>query len=362
MKSIAQVSFSATTAMRTMVVCPKLAVAMTAPDQALTGDPVPFQIQVSNPGTGTVQNLVVRVKLPAGLQHPNGTHIEAELGSLAAGENRSIPLKTTAGPGGLVAAEVSATGDGVAEATAKAEVQLLQPQLQIHRTGPTKILFKSEITEELEVTNPGNAPAGNVTIVEMLPAGMEFIAASDGGTFDTASRAVTWKLGQAPAGTRRTVALKAKCTTVGEQVTRTVASADRGLEARAEGTIAVEGIPALALELVDLEDPVEVNGELIYEVRVFNQGSCPCTNIQIQAIAPEGLTPSEGTGPTAGRISGQQVTFEPLPKLAVKADAVFRIKVRATQPGDYRFKVSMTCEQLQTPVNKEEASRVYKNN
>ena len=119
-------------------------------------------------------------------------------------------------------------------------------------------------------------------------------------------------------------------------------------------------IAALALELVDLEDPVEVGGELTYEVRVVNQGSCPCTNIQITATVPEGLLPREATGPSAHRLQGPQIVFEPLPKLATKADVVYRMKARGVQPGDYRFQVQMTCDQLRQPVHKEESSRVYK--
>jgi len=245
------------------------------------------------------------------------------------------------------------------QATARAQVAVLQPQLQLRRSGPTKVMFKGEVTEELEVNNPGNAPANNVTITQVLPPGLDFVGASDGALFDPVGRAVTWRLGQQPAGATRRVVLKAKATAVGEQSTRAVAVADRGLEAKADGLINVEGIPALLLEVVDLEDPVEVGGELTYEIRVVNQGSCACTNIRIVCDVPDGLTPAECTGPTTHRINGTQIDFEPLPKLATKADTVFRVKVRGTQPGDYRFKVQMHCEQMKLPVNKEESSRVY---
>jgi uncharacterized repeat protein (TIGR01451 family) len=123
--------------------------------------------------------------------------------------------------------------------------------------------------------------------------------------------------------------------------------------------VSVEGIPALLLEVVDIDDPAEVGGEISYEIRVVNQGSCPCTNIRITCDVPEGLTPIDCQGATAHRINGTQIDFEPLPKLATKADAVYRVKVRGTQPGDYRFKVQMNCEQMKLPVNKEESSRVY---
>jgi uncharacterized repeat protein (TIGR01451 family) len=141
---------------------------------------------------------------------------------------------------------------------------------------------------------------------------------------------------------------------------RAAARAEGGQDVKADGTFTVEGIPALALEVVDLEDPIEVGADLTYEIRIVNQGSCPCTNIQIVAQVPEGLQAHEGTGPTAYKANGADVVFEPLTKLAVKADAVYRVKVRGMQPGDYRFRVQMTCDQLRQPVMKEEASRVYK--
>ena len=131
-------------------------------------------------------------------------------------------------------------------------------------------------------------------------------------------------------------------------------------EAKAESAFNVEGVPALQLEVVDLEDPTEVGGDVVYEIRVKNQGSGPCTNIQIMAQMPDGLQYREASGPVGHRLTSTGLVFEPLPKLASKADVVYRIKVKGIQPGDYRFKVQMTCEQLRQPVNKEESSRVYK--
>src|SRR5207247_8419519 len=136
------------------------------------------------------------------------------------------------------------------------------------------------------------------------------------------ARTITWRLAALPPGGRHRLGYRVKGVTVGDQVERTVARADRGSEVRTESTFTVEGIPALLLEVVDLEDPIEVGGELTYEVRVVNQGSCPCTNIQITATVPEGLQPQEATGPSAHRVQGAQVVFEPLPKLATKADVV----------------------------------------
>lgn len=357
----ATVTFSTVAAMKTLIVRPKLSVSLAGPDQSLAGDTVPLQINLSNPGTGPASNVILRVKLPAGLTHPGGAHIEAEIGTLAAGESKSIPLRVTGAAGGAQLAEVAATADGGLETAAKTQIMVQQPLLQLRRIGPSKVMYRGEVVAEYELSNPGNAPAGNVTVTEVLPAGLDFVGASDGAIFDPAVRAVTWKLGQHPPGVARTVVLKAKATAVGELNTRAVAMADRGIEAKADGSVAVEGVPALRLEVADVEDPVEVAGEIVYEIRVVNQGSCPCTGIRIHCDVPDGLTAIDATGANPGRIQGNKVSFEPLPKLATKADAVFRVRVRGDQPGDYRFKVQMQCDQLRLPVNKEESSRVYKN-
>jgi uncharacterized repeat protein (TIGR01451 family) len=220
--------------------------------------------------------------------------------------------------------------------------------------------MKSEVGFELEVQNNGPISAAYVELGDTLPAGLEFVSATDGGRYDPVNRTILWRLPALQAGNKQKVGYRVKAVGVGELPDRAAARADHGPDARADGTFTVEGIAALALELVDLEDPIEVGADLTYEVRIVNQGSCPCTNIQIVAQVPEGLVAKEGTGPTAYKADGVEVVFEPLAKLATKADAVYRIKVKGMQPGDYRFRVQMTCDQLRQPVMKEESSRVYK--
>jgi len=358
-RSMASVTFTTAAVMRTHVVQPRLMVAVRAPEQAIAGENVPFQILVSNPGTGPVNGLMLRGKLSPGLQHPQGAVVEAEMGPLAAGETKPVTLTAKAIGGGAQMAEITASADGL-ESAARASVQVLEAALKIKRTGPSKCFIKSEVGFELEVTNPGSAIATGVQLVDTLPSGMEFVSANEGGTWDVTTRTITWKLNTLPPNGRKIVAYRVKAVEVGEHQHKAVVQAERGGEAKAESAFNVEGVPALQLEVVDLDDPIEVNGELIYEIRVKNQGSGPCTNIQIMAHMPDGLQFREAAGPVGHRLTAAGVVFEPLPKLASKADVVYRVKVKGLSPGDYRFKVQMTCEQLRQPVNKEESSRVYK--
>ena len=97
-----------------------------------------------------------------------------------------------------------------------------------------------------------------------------------------------------------------------------------------------------------------------YEIRVVNRGTCPCTGIQISAIMPEGMELREVSAPTPYKAAGQQIQFASFGKLATRADIVYRLKVRSKVEGDVRFRVQLTCDQLQQPVLKEESSRFYK--
>lgn len=360
LRSTATVHYSAVAQMKTQVVQPRITLAMRGPEQVTLGDPAPFQILVSNPGSGPATNLWLRGKLPEGLTHAQGPVIEAEIGTLGPGESRSVTLTTQAAKSGKFINEMVATADGGLEASAHATISITGPALQLQRIGPAKCYWKSEVNLELELANVGTAAASYVEMADTLPPGLEFVSASAGGYYDPTTRTIGWRLPVLPPGGRHRVAYRVKATTVGEMPDRAAARCERGGDVRSDATFVVEGIPALSLEVVDLEDPVEVGGELTYEIRVVNQGSCPCTNIQITAQIPDGLQAREGTGPSPYRANGSQVVFEPLAKLGTKADAVYRVKVRGMQPGDYRFRVQMTCEQLHQPVNKEEASRVYK--
>ena len=381
----ATVSFSSTVEARLKVTRPKITIVMTGPDTTRVGDKVPFQIKLANTGTGTAGRIVLKAQFSDGLQHSQGQIIEAELANLPAGQSKTLNLEVTAGKSGTQACVVTAIADGTQTETAKSNVMLVEPMLAIKQAGPARCLVKAEPTYTIELTNPGTATTDAVQLWASLPVGFDFLQATDGGAFLEANRAIGWRLPGLPAGTTKTVSLKLKAVAPTEGVIRTVAQtsgmnaeqtnvtntgvvavenrtpvATRGLEARAETIVKAEGVPALRFEVQDIEDPVEVGKEAVYEIRVINQGTGPCTNVQIVADMPETTMAVGSTGPTNGKIAGQQIIFEPIAQFGVKAEAVYRVRVKGTQPGDYRFRVRMTCDQIRSPVVKEENTRFYK--
>ena len=53
------------------------------------------------------------------------------------------------------------------------------------------------------------------------------------------------------------------------------------------------------------------------------------------------------------------MVFEPLPKLAPRADAIYRVNVRGLAPGDVRFRARIKADGLTDPVLREESTKVY---
>lgn len=384
-RSRAVVTFAAAVDARVKVTRPKISVALVGPDSMRVGEKVPFQIKLSNTGSGPAGRVLLRAEFTTGLSHPQGQVIEAELAGLAAGQTKTLNLEAIGVKAGAQNCVLTATADGTPAETARAAMTLVEPMLTVKQTGPAKCLVRSEPVYQIELSNPGSATTDPIQLWASLPAGLELVQATDGGAFVEANRSVGWRLQGLPAGTTKTISLKVKAVGPVDGVIRTLAQSTpvptdangpgnmgvvsvdhrtatgmKGLEARAESQLKAEGVPALRFEVSDIEDPIEVGKEAIYEIRVVNQGTGPCTNVQLVADLSEGTSAAGATGPTVGRVSGQQIQFDPIPQFGVKGEAVYRVRVRGDQPGDLRFRVRLVCDQIKTPVIKEENTRFYK--
>ncbi len=355
----ATVTFSAASGLRTQIIRPKLALTVTGPEGVQVGDQAEFQIKVANVGTGPATNVVLHDNLPPGLWHSQGHHIDADLGTLAPGEAKVVPLPTTAVKAGPQVNETQVTADDGLKASAQSRLVVTEAVLSLTTSGPKRRYLNREAQFTIELANSGSAPASGVVVTDQLPEGLEFVATSEGGAHDPATRTVRWQLDAVPPAQKRTLWVKVLAKAPGDLVTRATAQATRGRELRAEAAVRVEGMAALVCEVVDLENPIEVGAETTYEIRVFNQGTAPSTGVQVIANLPRGLTAKGATGPVPYHVQGQQVVFEPLPKLAPRADTVYRVRLAGLEAGDLRVKVLLTSDQVRVPVCQEEVTHVY---
>jgi uncharacterized repeat protein (TIGR01451 family) len=355
----AWVTFTGSSVMHIKVREPKLVLKVEGPAKTLLGETAAFQLSVTNPGDGSADQVKIHALLTEGLECPRGNKIDFDIGNLAAGETRNVTVMCMTKQGGTQKCDVSAEAEGGLHAKDCGQVSVTMPKLELQLAGPGLRYLGRKALYTLKVSNPGDASATNVTITDLVPDGFKVLAASDGGRHDFSVHTVSWFLGEVKPGETHEVKLEVQAVNPGEFKQKASAVGAHNLAAESELGTRIEGLSALMLEMVDTDDPIEVNSETSYEVRITNTGSKVETDIKLVATVPDKMEFKSATGPARFHEEGKTIIFEPLEKLAPKADAIFRINVKALDQGTVRFKIQMTSTNLTEPVIKMEATRIY---
>lgn len=357
--SVATVTFAAHATARSRCTRPQLAIRMTAPDRVLVGRQQRVQIELKNPGTGDATGVMLTENVPENLRHEAGAALEFEVGTLRAGETRTMELVMRAEKAGKVVNTLTARADGNLEVQQAVEFEVVAPELSVGVDGPKRRYLERPATYTVSINNPGTASAKDVRLVTKLPQGMRFVKATNLGEYDATTHSVYWSLAELPEGEQGKVELTALPVTSGELTLQVEGQASEGLKDETAMAVKIEGIAALQFEVLDVEDPIEVGGETVYEVRVENQGTKGATNVGVRFITPPGMRAIAASGATRHTVQNGAVVFSPIDRLAPQATANFRIRVEGMQAGDHRLTVEVTSDDLAQPVRKEESTRVF---
>ncbi len=232
-----------------------------------------------------------------------------------------------------------------------------RPDLGVECNEPGQVLDGRQFDVCLTVTNKGNAVEPSATLLLHVPAQVTRIGGIN--PVPNAEGCFVWTITNLPPK----AATQVCATFVSHQpglaaFAATVQGAGGGTaESRCQTQVA--GIPAILLETADLEDPIEVGKEVVYEIKVTNQGSAPGTNLKVTCNLPDSEEFVSGTGPTEVRAQERAVMMATLPMLAPKAQAAWRVTVKALKPDDARFKVFVSSDQFEQPIQKDEATHLY---
>ncbi len=357
--SVAQVTFASHASAKANCTRPQLALRMSAPSEVLVGRQQRVTIELHNPGSGDATNVMLLENVPENVRHASGPALEFEIGTLRTGETRRMELVLTAEKAGRVVNVLTARADGNLQVEQRVEFEVIAPAITVGLAGPSKRYLERPATYTVNVSNPGSATAKDVQIVTKLPKGLEFVRANNMGEYDSATHSVYWSLAELPKGQDGTVELVALPIQSGDHTISVEGRAREGLEDRTTKEIRIEGLAAIMFEVADLQDPIEVGGSTSYEIRVVNQGSKAAANVQVTALVPPGLTVVGASGETRHTVEAEGVVFEPLARLAPKADTIFRIDVMGALPGDQRLLVEVTTDDIQQPIRKEESTHVF---
>ena len=359
MGSVAHVTFATQASMRTLVTRPELEIIHQSEPRHLIGDEVILDVVVKNKGDGPAKNVLIQEDVPVQLNSPIGREIEYEVGTLMPGKSRRVRLALKAAQVGRIKNVMFASAEGGLRAEHKIDLEVVAPNLTTKADGPTIRYLKRNVSHTFSVANNGTAPATNVELIARLPSGLRYISANNQGTYAPASHSVFWSLAELSEDVEAKVELKTTPIEVGSQPIKFEALADLNIKSEANQPLNVEHLVDVFFDIDDVVDPIEIGSGTSYKVRVVNQGTKAATNVQLQVDFPPGLTPTSIDGSLRHTIRGQQIAFEPIASMTPGDEINFIINATGRGKGDHRVVVNMRTDGRQTPVSKEETTRVY---
>jgi uncharacterized repeat protein (TIGR01451 family) len=335
---------------------PKLQMSVSGPDEVLFSEPQMFRLTLTNPGTGTAENVKIDL-IPPG--DGAGAVTSHTIGDLPPGAIKTVDVELTAREAGKLFVRASATAEGDLTSDASKEIFCRKPELEVDWRGPDTKYAGTPATYFIRVRNPGTAPADDVTVSAVLPDGAEFASASDGQLYDSKKRQVTWEVGTLSPGDDNYMELKCVVNTPGVNLLRidaTSSTSDLVDEKVAETNVVA--LADLKLDVTDPSGPVAVGEQAVYEIRVQNRGANTANDVNIVALFSEGIEPDQVEG-AMYTVSDGRVTFRAIEELQAGREIVVRIRARAVQAGTHVFRAEVLCRDLEIKLAAEETTRFY---
>ena len=332
----AWVSYTGSSAMTVVVRDPKLNVTIDAPKTVILGETIPLSYRVRNNGNCALENVSAK--------YQNKT---LTIETMKPNAERTLSFHLPAGKGGLQTYTIEAVGNDNVTAQAKTTVRVLVPKLSLTAQGPSKRLVGMKADYTATVTNSGEVPLTDVIVQCSRPKGLK------------GNKAVV-RLDRLAVGESRTIDFPSMVEDAGSLKPSFVAKASHDTTASDSALTVVEGIPAIRIELIDLQDPIRVGDKTTYEIRITNTGSASDSQLTLACQLPKQMTFVSAKGPVRySHDADNRVIFEPIMTLAPQTEARFLVTVKTTAPGDTRFQAVVKSAHLNTPVNNEESTRIY---
>ena len=251
------------------------------------GDNVTYTVTVTNDGIGDANNVVITDVLDKGLKFLNATGnfiYDEKTGTITwtvdldKGETKTFNVNVTVLGYGVLPNTVA-----VGNKTAVRNITV--PEIiTVKEVNSSAIHIGDEITYTITVSNSGKINATNVVIRDILPEGLKFINASNGGVYDPVTGIITWILNITA---NSTVDLTADvCVNKSGNITNTVNVGNK----TSNCTIESGDIVDLEIHIVADKSEIYVGDNVVYTVTVINNGPSDAINTIANILIPNALS------------------------------------------------------------------------
>lgn len=334
---------------------PKLVLQLEGPREVLYGKKEVYRLKLANTGNGAAENVAIMLMPVGGGDNVPATH---RLGSLAAGEEKVLDVELTARQAGNLTIQLDARADGGVHTELAEKVIVRRAGLKIDVEGPKMQFVGTAATYTVRVRNSGTAPARNIKLSAVLPAGTKYLSGIDDSHLDAATGRLDWTIETINPEVEHSFVVKCSLAAAGVCRVQVNATADDDLSTTAGAITRVESVANLSMEVRDPEGPVPVGDEATYEVRVRNRGTREAEGIEIFGYFSRGVEPTSAEG-GPNRLGPGQVVFQPIPSLAPGAEVILKVHAKAEAAGNHVFRAEAHCRPLGARLVREATNLYY---
>lgn len=325
------------------------------PDKVELGDKIAFRYRIENVGTVPVKDVWVRGLLPNQLSHPAGNDVESQIGTLSPGASKVITLYVTAQKSGTGIHRAILTASGNVRLESQSAIVVRGEKVKLTRYGPQSRPIGKQAVFTNMITNKSQETISGVVVTEKVPKGMQFVEATEGGQFDPARRTVNWPLENLKPQESKSLKIKLIPRVRGNHRTVVNAADKSGTLGKSSSNFEVKGYALLRMEIPATKGLLEVGDTVSMTITIRNLGTSDASNMRLQFAIPPELKLLDIKGPEKFRQIGRTVEVNAVPKIPAGKSATFEIQLRAAKTGDGRLKLQIRSDEMQKPLNREEA-------
>lgn len=352
----------------TLIAAPCIGLQIEGPTTAEVGATVVYNIQVLNQCDETLNNIRLQVQYDEGLAATNlANPIVADVGSLAFGESRSIPLQFSVLTAGSRCFNLSVVADGGHTAAARRCVEAAQgtePNLRVDAAMiPSTAVVGQRVLSRVTITNTGNTPLDNVSVLNQFSTSLNVRQAT--GTNANLTRSYIgndfgFTIIRLDPGAQQILEIEFECLQAdGSAFNKAVVTTPVGVNTSQTANLRIEPAgaipnsggaaatppatqfgPGFGIKVAAVVNSMRQGTQArAFQVSVANNQTVPIQNVKVTLLIPPGLRfvavdDSQSQLPVAGQTAdGTQVVLQTRAEMRPRELLTFGITVAADQTG-----------------------------